>query len=308
MLIDHACMIRRVCIGSLAFVLGSVGMLSSAIAGQLERLREQIDAISVSAQARVGVAFEVLETGERRGWLGDETFPMQSVYKFPIAMAVLSRIDDGQLTLDQEVRVEPADYLSPLQHSPIRDRHPEGVTLSVDDLLRFMVQESDGSACDVLLGLIGGPDVASEYLRGLGVNDVIIATTEREMGADELVQYRNSATPDGIVKLLRALHEGSGLSSGSRARLLRWMIATTTGRHRLKALVPAGTVIAHKTGSSRTFDGLTRATNDAGLITLPDGRHLAIAVFVSDSRADDATRDAVIARVALAVWDHVTTP
>ena len=63
--------------------------------------------------------------------------------------------------------------------------------------------------------------------------------------------------------------------------------------------------MAHKTGTAGTRDGLTRATNDVGLVTLPDGRHLAIAVFVSDSRADEATREGVIAKVSRAVWDFM---
>jgi beta-lactamase class A len=68
-------------------------------------------------------------------------------------------------------------------------------------------------------------------------------------------------------------------------------------------MLPTGTVVAHKTGSSRTVAGLTRATNDAGLVTLPDGRHLAVVVFVSDSTADDVTREEVIAKAARAAWD-----
>jgi len=86
--------------------------------------------------------------------------------------------------------------------------------------------------------------------------------------------------------------------------LLSLMTATPTGPHQLKGLLPAGTVVAHKTGGSGTVNGLTRATNDAGLITLPDGRHLSVVVFVSDTRADTATRDRIIARIARAAWDH----
>ncbi len=81
------------------------------------------------------------------------------------------------------------------------------------------------------------------------------------------------------------------------------MTQTPTGLKRIKGLLPTGTVVAHKTGTSRTVNGRTAATNDVGLITLPNGRHLAVAVFVSDSRADDATREEVIARVARAAWD-----
>lgn len=268
------------------------------------QLIEGFAAIAETAAGRVGVTVQLLETGESVSFHGADRFPMQSVYKLPIAMAVLSQIEAGNLHLDQPVRVEPAEFLSERQHSPIRDRHPRGVELTVDELLRFMVQESDGTACDVLLRLVGGPDVVAAYLQELGLNDVMVATTEREMGADEQVQYRNWSTPDGMVAFLRALHEGRGLSADHRVRLLQWMTDTTTGPGRLKGRLPAGTVVAHKTGSSRTFDGLTRTTNDAGLITLPDGRHLAVAAFVSDSRADDATRDRVIANLAHTAWNH----
>ena len=86
------------------------------------------------------------------------------------------------------------------------------------------------------------------------------------------------------------------------------MRKTWTFPGRIKGLLPARTLVAHKTGSSGTRDGLTRATNDVGLINLPDGNHLAVAVFVSDTQADDATRDAVIAKVARAAWDCWAAP
>ena len=81
------------------------------------------------------------------------------------------------------------------------------------------------------------------------------------------------------------------------------MTESTTFPARIKGLLPASTVVAHKTGSSGTRNGLTAATNDIGIVTLPDGRHMAIAVFVSDSKADDATRDAVIAKIARLAWE-----
>ena len=67
--------------------------------------------------------------------------------------------------------------------------------------------------------------------------------------------------------------------------------------------LPAGTVVAHKTGTSGTTDGITAATNDVGLVTLPDGRHLAVAVFVADARGDELAREGAIASLARAAWD-----
>ena len=82
------------------------------------------------------------------------------------------------------------------------------------------------------------------------------------------------------------------------------MTETTTGPKRIKGLLPDGTVVAHKTGTSSTVNGMTAATNDVGLVTLPRGQHLAIAVFVSDSTADSAIREEVIAKVTRAAWEE----
>jgi beta-lactamase class A len=102
--------------------------------------------------------------------------------------------------------------------------------------------------------------------------------------------------------LLRALHERRGLSETAHGLLLKLMTESTPGAKRLKGLLPGGTIVAHKTGTSGTVKGVTAATNDIGIIALPNGRHVAIAVFVSDSPADEATREGVIAKVARAVW------
>jgi beta-lactamase class A len=121
-----------------------------------------------------------------------------------------------------------------------------------------------------------------------------------------MTQYRNSSTPRAAVALLRALYAGRGVSPPARDLLLDDLTASVPGPRRLKGLLPAGTAVAHKTGTDGTFNGLTRATNDIGIITLPDGRHLAIAVFVKDSTADEATRERTIALAARASFDAWT--
>ncbi|HEY9744474.1 MAG TPA: class A beta-lactamase, subclass A2 [Coleofasciculaceae cyanobacterium] len=264
-------------------------------------LRARIEQISQAAQGRVGVTATVIETEESVTLNGNQQFPMQSVYKFPIAMAVLAQVDQGKLKLDQKIRVEPSDVL---QGSRILDEKSQGMEFSLAELLKYMVSESDGTSCNVLLRLVGEPRIVTEYLRSLGVNDIVVANTEKELAQDPAVKYRNYATPDATVLLLRAFHEGKGLSKSSQALLLQLMTETTTGPKRIKGLLPDGTVVAHKTGTSSTVNGVTAATNDVGLVTLPNGRHMAIAVFVSDSQANDAIREEVIAKVAKAAWDE----
>lgn len=260
--------------------------------------------IARSAEGRVGASAELLETGKRLVSLhGNEHFPMQSVYKLPIAMAALRQVDRGMLRLDAEIRVDESEYVPKSSHSPLRDAHPNGATVTLGELLRLAVSESDGSASDVLLRLLGGSQAVMVFLRDIGIHDVQVEDTEKTMAQDNTAQYRNWATPDGAVTVLRALLESSALTPASRDLLLRFMTETTTFPTRIKGLLPENAVVAHKTGSSGTRNGLTAATNDIGIITLPDGRHIAIAVFVSDSKAGDATRDRVIAKIARRAWD-----
>ena len=105
------------------------------------------------------------------------------------------------------------------------------------------------------------------------------------------------------MALLRSLHNGSAVGPAARDLLLTDMTESIPGEKRLKGQLPAGTPVAHKTGTDGTFNGLTRATNDIGIIRLPDGRHLAIAVFVKDSTADEATRERTIATAARLAFD-----
>ncbi len=153
------------------------------------------------------------------------------------------------------------------------------------------------------MNLVGGTKAVMNYLSELGINEIIVANTEKEFGQDQTLQYKNWASPEGAVALLRALHERRGLSEQSQVLLLNFMTESPTGPKRLKGLLPKGTIIAHKTGTSGTIEGVTAATNDIGIITLPGGRHLAVAIFVADSPANETMREEVIAKIAKAVWD-----
>ena len=138
-------------------MVASLLVVSLLAACQAGGLQSQMEQIAQAARGRVGAAAVVLETGQSASIRGGGRFPMQSVYKLPIGMAVLDLVDRGTLRLDRKVAVRKADLVPPALHSPIRDEHPQGVEMSVRELLRFAVAESDGTASDVLLRLAGGP-------------------------------------------------------------------------------------------------------------------------------------------------------
>jgi beta-lactamase class A len=278
------------------------------LGGDLAGLAPEWERIEKESGGTLGAAARIAETGETVAWNGDGHFPMQSVCKAPIAMALLREVDAGRLSLDAPVRVEAGDLVPAGMHSPLRDSHPQGgVDVPLRELMRLAVAESDGTASDVLLRVLGGKAKAQAYLSSLGVEGMRIATTEGEIGRDYAAQYRSWASPLAAVAWLAALQQGKDLRPASRALLLGWMSTTKTFPTRLKGRLPAGTEVAHKTGSSGSRAGVSAATNDIGIVTLPDGRHLAIAVFLRDSKAGAEARDATIAEVARAAWEKATT-
>jgi beta-lactamase class A len=278
---------------------------------QQQFLRDELSQIAAPAQGRMGVFAVLIETNQTVASLNsDDDFPMQSVYKLPICMAIMKQVDEGKLTLDQKIKIAKQDYVPEAAYSPIRDKNPNGAELTVNELVRFALSESDGTASDVLMKLAGGNAAVQAYLNSLPLAGIIVLNTEKELAHDWQAQYRNSAKPASAVDLLRALYEHRALSESSRGLLLQDMEESTPGAKRLRGLLPQGTVVAHKTGTSGTQKGITAATNDIGIVTLPNGKHLAIAVFVSDSPADEAGREAVIAKAAKLVFDtaHIATP
>jgi beta-lactamase class A len=132
-----------------------------------------------------------------------------------------------------------------------------GVEVSINELLRLAVCESDGVASDILLRTVGGPLVVDAYVRSLGISGISIRDTEKTIGMDVPAQYRNYAQPRAIVALLRLLADRSPLAPEHTELLLHWMTETHTGEHRLKALLPSNTVVAHKTGTFGQDNGIT---------------------------------------------------
>jgi beta-lactamase class A len=233
--------------------------------------------------------------------------PMQSTFKLPLAVAVLQQVERGKLTLDQPIRFLPSDRY-PGTYSPLQDAHPEAnIDVSLHDLLQLSVGKSDNTATDILLRLIGGPQAVQESMNKLELPAIHVRDSERGLHDNFQAQYRNYAEPAAMVALLRMLADHSPLSAEHTALLNRWMTESSTGPHRIKGLLPAGTMVAHKTGTSGEQHGFAPATNDVGLITLPNGQRLALAIFVTDAHADEATRDTVIARIAKAIYDSALT-
>jgi len=300
-----------------------------------EVLDREIGALAARARpAAFDVGVLSIDGGESWALHADRAFPMQSVFKAPLGAAVLSEVDRGRLSLDEPITIAENELSPP--YSPVADAWPRVKTYTVRELLVRAVGESDNTAADLLMRRIGGPGVVQAWIGEHKITDMRIDRYERELQTDVygmpafrpawkgeaaftaalaqtppatrraamgtyLTDHRDTATVPAALTFLQKLVTGQLLSPASTQLLVQIMTESPTGAGRLKAGLPEGATVAHKTGTGRTDLGVNPAANDIGVITLKDGRRYGVAVFLAGSTASDDDRDAIIADVARAV-------
>ena len=271
-----------------------------------EALRPELMKIVNSYKATIGIGLIHIETGDSLDVNNHIRFPMLSVYKFPLAIAVLGMVDKGELSLKQTYHITKAD-LTDETWSPLKKEFPNGeVDLTIAQLLNYSVSQSDNIACDILFKLAGGTESVDKYIHGLGISGIAIKATEHEMRAGWKIQYTNWSKPMQMSRLLEGLYQQKYLSDSSNTFLMKLMIESANDPARIKALLPEGTIVAHKTGTSDQRGKIYDACNDVGIIFLPDGTHVALSIFVSKSEEDYDTTRKLIAEISKAVFDFYT--
>ncbi len=267
-------------------------------------LLDQIKSIAKDAQGKVSVSVLTIEDRDSLSYYGDEHCVMQSVFKFPVALAILDRIDNNEFSLLHKIHITPKDMIK-YTWSPMRDSFPNGnINITFEDLLKYMVSQSDNIACDILLNHLGKPKLVERYIRKFAIEDFAMKYSEAGMHKKWENQFHNWCSPNAMVQLLDKFYQGKILSKTNTDFLYQTMIETNTGKNRIVKLLPKEIIVAHKTGSSDAKNGVTAAINDVGIITLPNGKHIALAVFVTDATAEYEVLEEVIARIAKVVFDE----
>ena len=271
---------------------------------QFTALDEQLKAIASNAIGKVSIAATLIEDSISYSFYGDERCIMQSVFKFPIALAILNRVDKGEFSLQHKMHISPKE-MEFKTWSPLRDSLPNGnVNISFADLIYYSVALSDNVACDVLLRYFKKPKEVEKYIKSFDIEDFAIKYNERKMQKNYKNQYKNYSSPKAMIAILCKFFDKKILSETNTNFLYDVMLNTETGVNRIKKLLPAGTKVAHKTGTSGTNEqGLTYAVNDVGILTLSNGKHLALAIFVNESYASVENMEATIALSAKAIYD-----
>ena len=262
---------------------------------------QRIAELADGGQGRIGVAAVDLATGEQIMVLGDQLFPMASTSKIAVAATYLEMVEQGHYSLTSEfpllIRVRSPKFSSPA--APVR----EGEYMPAIDLIEIMITRSSNPATDALLAAVGGPPAVNDWIRRQGINDFSIdrdiATLVRDDGEYDPANWidpRDAATPRAMARLLQGLYRGDFLSDQNRQILLGSMSRTTTGRRRIVANMPSEARVSHKTGS------LNNTSSDIGIIESPDGRAIAVAIYVT-GQGSRLARERRIASIARALYD-----
>ncbi|UMQ42990.1 CGA/CIA family class A beta-lactamase [Chryseobacterium sp. Y16C] len=286
---------------SLLFLL----LISTFMFAQQSVLDQKINSIIKDKKATVGVSVLGFENGFKYNKNADKKLPMQSVFKFHIAAAVLDFVDKGKLSLDQKIVLDKSNLLENTW-SPLRDKYPNGgVEVPLSEVLEMTVAKSDNNGCDILLRLLGGTQTVQKFMDSKGVKGFQIKYNEETMHKDWNVQYENYSTMNSATDVLKKFYDGKLLSKKSTDYLMKIMLSTSTGLNKLIEQLPKNTPVARKTGASgKNKEGLTGAENEIAIITLPNGKHYTIAVFVSNSMETDAVNCKMISDISKTVWDY----
>lgn len=313
-------------------IMASTAIATAAPAQSTSRLEQELARIEPSGGGQLGVAAVHLETGKTFYYKADDQYPMASTYKVPIAVQAFTLAQQGKLDLNRMVAWDTTD-LHIGSEAFLLFRKP-GFAMSVRNLIETMLILSENNSTDLMLALSGGGTAVTGRMRDAGIPDMridrptaeIIANPfgitdiwtggkfdrskwERQYGAlsaarrDSAAYYyardpRDHTTPKAMLTLLTKLWKGELLTKENTAALLDIMYRCETGAGRIKGMLPPGTRVAHKTG---TYPG---TANDVGIIDLPDGTHVAVALYLKgSSKIEGKDLEDALAQSARAVYD-----
>jgi beta-lactamase class A len=258
----------------------------------LARLPEHFRQLERSHGGRLGVAVLDTATGGYTGHSADERFPMCSTFKVLLAAAVLARAERQQERLERPLAIPPQPLLS---NSPLTEPHAGG-TLSIAALCEAVLTQSDNTAANLLLAIVGGPAGVTRFARSLG--DAVTRLDRTELTLNECApgDPRDTTSPAAMARDLQVLLLGEALGETSRARLQAWIEGSRTGLDCLRAGLPATWHALDKTGRNGTH-----TTNNIAVLWPPDRAPLVVAAYITQCPGPESLRAALLAEIGRSV-------
>lgn len=230
------------------------------------------------------------------------TYPLMSVFKLHIATAIMDKVNRGELSLNQTIKISERE-LDADTWSPMLKKYPQtGFSIKLSELIYYMLAESDNNACDILIEKAGGIASVQEYVHHIGLKNTTIKVTEGQMQKDKILQYQNTATLQDVILLLKKINNNELFTQSLHKELIEIMHQTNTGENKIKKYLPQTAFVAHKTGSSSRLNGKKIADNDIAIIKEDDKTYY-LAVLITDSYETDDTNAEIIAKISKMAYE-----
>ena len=274
---------RRVLIGLAA---GAAALRASSLLSE----QNPLPALESRYGGRLGVFALDTRTGRQLLHRADERFLMCSMFKLPLAAAVLARVDAGQLKLTDRIEYSGKDLPG---YAPVTQAHVRRGSLSVKELCSAAVEMSDNGAANLLLAKLGGPAALTGFARAHG--DTVTRFDRTELSLNYPSGEMDTTTPRAFVGLVQTMVLGDVLKPESRRLLRDWMIACETGKKRLRAGLPRGWLVGDKTGTAGP------ETNDTAVIWPAARSPVLVSALYEAVKATDDEREGVLREVGTVV-------
>jgi beta-lactamase class A len=310
-----------------------LALSAAAQAADTAPLRKQVTQAITRARGEVGVAIKHLESGTEILVNADKKYPMASTYKLPIVVEIYYQAAEGKLSLDDRIEVMPSDIHYGGGSGMVALFDPPGVQLNIRNLINMAMRISDNSASDILLNRVEAGNVTGR-MKALGLDSIRVDRSTLEMILDQSgLDYaefgslparevrkrldaidskaaakadedfnkndKDTAKPADMNRLLEMIVKRQIVNYVASYQIMDILKECQTGTARIPGLLPKGTEVAHKSG---TIGG---SINDTGIVFLPyDAGHLAITVFMRNTKATTAARERVIADITRYSYDY----
>ena len=278
-----------------AWGLSGCAFISKQQAAAARTLSDELAALEIQAQGRLGLYVLDTVSGAEAGWRGDERFPMCSTFKTLLAARMLYLAQRDEIRLWRKLYYSPSEVVA---WSPISEKRAgANGGMTVQELCEAMVLVSDNTAANVLLEASGGPAALTQWLRELGDGITRLDRNEPSLNTALPGDERDTTTPQAMVQSLQKLLLGDVLEGYARALLQQWLVDSRTGDKRVRAGMPGDWTVGGKTGSGE------RGTACDTLIVWPTAQSapLLVTAYLTGSPLDGAGREAVLARAGEAI-------
>ncbi|HHB81808.1 MAG TPA: class A beta-lactamase [Aliiroseovarius sp.] len=270
------------------------------ISARAEPVVDAIHSIERDLEARVGFYMHDMQTGAEITYAADDRFPLNSTFKLLACAALLKRVENGAASMTDTVRLQDVETVA---YSPAIEAHGRagGRTVSLGTACAMMLSVSDNTAANIVLSALGGPQALTAFLRSIGDEVTRLDRWETDLNAAVPGDARDTTTPRAIAQIVQKLILGNVLDSTSRAVLHAWLADHRVADALFRAALPSTWSIEDRTGA-----GGYGSRSIVAVIYPPDRAPIVAALFITETEADIAARNAAAARVGAAIVEYAS--